>query len=116
MVVRDRFKTIAVVGAAIRYALSLPFCKPSRVGVVAVPLEIGPHDGIGVIAVTWCVVEGFGQLLAQRGEYPEDRADDGRRGNDFPPHGWRQWQAIQLFFNRSATARVVYFFLIILLV
>ena len=53
VVVRDRFKTIAVVGAAIRYALSLPFCKPSRVGVVAVPLEIGPHDGIGVIAVTW---------------------------------------------------------------
>ena len=53
MVVRDLFKTVAVVRAALGYALTLPFREPSRVGVVAVSLEIGPHDAICVVAKTW---------------------------------------------------------------
>ena len=42
-----------MVGAAIRYPLSLPFREPSRIGVVAVSLEIVPHGAIGVIAKPW---------------------------------------------------------------
>ena len=52
VVVRDLFKPIAVVRTALGYALSLPFREPSRVGIIAISLEIVPHGTICVIAKT----------------------------------------------------------------